>query len=209
VELNLEPLVEAALNRPELETVSVQVLNETATLGLIGALCSTERATSVTYDVPLRDSGPVRNSTGSYPWRLDGDYSSTVTITNVGNSSAKFAVTIKYEDGKYLLNPQELEVGETAAFDLRKIRDEQIPDRDGNVIPKTVSGGQLRWSVIGGGGNSRLIGRNQVVSISRNVSSSYSCPMCCPDSFYHLAIAPGGGTWPVGGSSRSSLINSI
>lgn len=128
VEVDLRPLMAAAATRPGLQIVSVQVLNDGMNGSLIGALCATDTITRITYDVPLRDSGPIRNSTGSYPWRLDGDYSTLISITNVGAAPAKFTVTINYEGGKYLPQIQDLAVGETIVFDVGQLRKEQIPD---------------------------------------------------------------------------------
>ena len=66
-ELNLQPLLTAAANRNDLDAVSVQIVNNGNAGSLIGALYSTNQTTGVFYDVPLRDSGVVRNSTGAYP----------------------------------------------------------------------------------------------------------------------------------------------
>jgi len=191
LEVDLRPLVAAAAARSDLETVSVQVVNESGLNGLIGALCSTNPVTGTTYDAPLRDSGPVRNSTGSYPWRIDGDYTTLISITNVGDEPAQFVATINYQQEHYDLDPQELAVGETVVFDVKQIRDERIPARDGYRLPRRASVGQFRWSVMGGDGTARLIGRSEVVSASRRVSSTYSCPVCCPYSFNGISLNPG------------------
>lgn len=94
---------------------------------------------------------------------------------------------------------------QTAVFDLREIRDKQVPDKDGNVIPRSVVGGQFRWSVVGGAGLSRLIGRTEVVSLSNRVSSSFSCPTCCPDSFLNLDLTPAVSTGAQGGSIQLAV----
>jgi hypothetical protein len=88
--------------------------------------------------VPLRDSGGPRNSTGAYPWRLDGDVSTIVSITNASLATSQFVVQVNYPGGPYLLDPQKLPAGGTATFDLRQIRDKQIPDRNGHTIPRSV-----------------------------------------------------------------------
>jgi hypothetical protein len=200
VEVDLKPLEKAAKGRSDFDMVSAQILNESGARNLIGALYSNDLSTKTTYDVPLRDSGPVRNSTGSYPWRIDGDYSTVISITNTREDTTKYLVTINYEGGRYSLDPRELASGETAVFDLRKIRDEEMQDKDGKKIPKSVNVGQFRWSLIGGD-TLRLIGRSEVVSLSKGVSSSYSCPVCCPDSFSGLVITPGSSVGPVGGTA--------
>lgn len=182
VELDLRPLIAAAETRNDLDSVNVQIENTGLPGSLIGALYSTDRTTDVTQDVPLRDSGVVRNSTGAYPWRLDGDYTSVVSITNVGNETAQFGATIRYNGGQYTLQPRELNVGQTAVFDIKRIRDEQRPDAFGNVIPTAVTSGQFSWSLIRNSGTARLIGRSEVTSKSRRDNRSYSCPRCCPSS---------------------------
>lgn len=190
VEVNLKPLLSVASARDDLDVVSVQVTNDGANGSLIGALCGINLTKKNVYDTPLRDSGPLRNSTGSYPWRLDNDYSTVISITNIGSEPAGFTATIKHESGKYMPQARILAVGETATFDLNKIRDEQIPDKDGNTLPKTAKMGQVHWSVLRGGDTVRLIGRGEMTSASRQVSSSYSCPVCCPDSFAELVASP-------------------
>jgi hypothetical protein len=182
VDLDLSALTQAATSRPELNSVSVQVLNNGAPGSLIGAAYSKEEASQLTYDVPLRDSGKVRNTTGSYPWRIDHDYSTVVVVTNAGNQPARFQVEIRYPGGPYSIKPRQLEVGQTATFDLRKMRDEQQPDRLKKTLPLTLEQGQFHWSLVATVGEAHLVGRAEVVSRSARVASSYSCPVCCPDS---------------------------
>lgn len=182
VSVDLSALTTAAAGRSDLDSVSAQVLNSGSPGSLIGAVYSTDNSTSMVYDVPLRDSGGVRNSTGSYPWRVDDDYTTIVNLTNVSNHAASFIVDIRYSGGHYFIPTKTLPVGGSATFDLRKIIDEQTPDNRGTVIPSTTIGGQFHWSVFGGPMDSRFIGRSEVVSLFNRVSSSYSCPACCPDS---------------------------
>jgi hypothetical protein len=200
IEVDLKALTKAAKGRSDFDVVSVQVVNESGLNNLIGALYSADSTATGTADVPLVDSGPVNHSTGSYPWRLDGDYSTLVSITNTLAQPTRYLATIKYKGGKYSPNLKELAAGETTLFDLRKIRDEQIPDKDGSVIPPSVTGGQFSWSLIGGD-SLRLIGRAQVTSPSKRVSSSYSCPVCCPNSFAGFGFTPSTSAGPVGGTA--------
>src|SRR6202140_4813933 len=90
-----------------------------------------------------------------------------------------------------MLNPRRLAAGENGPYDLRKIRDEQIPDRNGNPIPRSIEGGQFRW-FIHGPGSGRLIGRAEMLSVSQGVSSSYSCPEAgeCPTQFSYAFLSP-------------------
>jgi hypothetical protein len=182
IDVDLSALRQAAASRTDLDSVSAQIASSGAPGSLIGATYSTDAATDLTHDVPLRDSGKVRNATGSYPWRVDNDYSTIVVVTNVGNEPARFQVEIRYPDGPYSIKQRELAVGEAATFDLRKLRDEQQPDRTGKTLPPTLDRGQFHWTIVATHGDPHIIGRAEVVSRSGRVASSYSCPVCCPDS---------------------------
>ncbi len=65
-----------------------------------------------------------------------------------------------------------------------------MPDWTGQVIPASASGGQFSWGVWGSDPSARLIARNEVVSASRQVSSSFSCGTCCPPSMIGSRIEP-------------------
>jgi hypothetical protein len=80
----------------------------------------------------LRDPGRVRQATGSYPWRLDGDYNTLVSITNVSGSSAEFHARLNYPGGVSWFPTRTLEPGRAATFDVRTLRDKQTPDTKGN-----------------------------------------------------------------------------
>jgi len=100
----------------------------------------------------------------------------------VGNMPAKFQVELRYPGGPYSIKQRELAIGESASFDLRAIRDEQRADRTGKTLPQTINGGQFHWSIVQTPGDARIVGRAEVVSSSRRVVSSYSCPVCCPEN---------------------------
>jgi hypothetical protein len=187
-EVDIQPLKGAIYGISEFDHVSIQVLNNGAAGSLIGALTGKDDATGMTYDVPLRDIGAVRNSTGAYPWRLDQDLSTVVSITNVATAPSGVVVQINYAGGHYLLDPRRVAAGETVIYDLRKIRDEQIPDRNGHTIPRSVKSGQFKWYIYGPG-SGRLIGRAEMLSSSEGISSSYSCPGGnCPPTFSYAFL---------------------
>jgi len=180
VDVDLSALRAAAASRTDFDSVSVQVLNSGAPGSLIGAAYSKERASQLTYDVPLRDSGKNRNGTGSYPWRIDKDYSTVVTVTNIGNQPAPFQVEIRYPGGPYSLGRRELAVGETATFDLRRMRDEQEPDRLGKTLPPDLDRGQFHWSISVTPNEPKIIGRAEVVSRSGTRNQQLFMPNVLP-----------------------------
>ncbi len=124
------------------------------------------------------------------PWRLDGDYQTKVTVTNVGTTPAFFTARLKHTGGDYILGARELAPGATAVFDLRALRDEQRRDQQGHVIPLTATSGQFYWSLRDGRPGAKFAGRSEIVSVSQHVSSSYSCALCCTDSYGGGFISP-------------------
>ncbi len=199
-DVNLQPLM-AAAKRSGLESVSVQVISSGGAGSLIGSLYSSNSKTGVVYDVPLRDYGPPRLSAGGYPVRLDGDYTTVLSITNVSDKSGRFTLQINYPGGAYTYELIEISAGETKTFDVRKLRNEQTPDRDGHTLPRDMATGQIRWSARGDG-SVRMIGRAEVVSLADGVSSSYSCGICCQNSFYDGSITPDEADFFVGESQQ-------
>ncbi len=84
--------------------------------------------------------------------------------------------------------PRTLAAGETAVFDLQKIRDRQMKDYANRALPASASIGQFRWAVRGvTDGKIVLIGRAEMVSLAEGISTSYSCPMDC-GPWYHVEV---------------------
>lgn len=198
VEVNLDPLLKAASNRSDLDSVTVQVSNTGNAGSLIGALYGFNTRIGITYDVPLRDSGPSRASTGGYSVRLDGDYTTVVAISNTTDQPGEFTMQFNYDGGPYVTGIIHVAPGETKTYDIRRLRDEQKPDINGRPLPRDLEMVQVRWSVRG---KVRLNGRAEVVSVKDRVSSSYSCFLCCGYSFSFTFIRASGATTVVPGTT--------
>jgi hypothetical protein len=198
VMLDLAPLVRMAAGRPDLARVSVVVESTSGPGSLIGGL-SAIRQSGMVSDIPLRDSGTIRQSTGTYPWRLDEDYNTVVSITNVTGVPARFHVQVKFSDGEYTPRSLEIAPHATAYFDLRHLRDNRVPDRKGRTLPPEVTSGQFHWSILSSGGQTKLNGRADISSVAAGRSTSYSCPDCCPDSFGWAFLDPWSTTVAGGG----------
>lgn len=92
----------AIRNRNDLDIASVEIANWDGPGSIIGSLYVTNNRTSISYDVPLRDSGPYRSMTGAYPWRIDADYKSIAYVTNVTDDTTEFVVELAYDGGKFI-----------------------------------------------------------------------------------------------------------
>ncbi len=87
--------------------------------------------------------------TGAYPWKITKGYRTIAYLTNITDREREFIVEINYKGGKFTLTPRKLVAGETAVFDLQKIRDGHAKDYAGNAIPVGACMGQFRWAVRG------------------------------------------------------------
>jgi len=121
---------------------------------------------------------------------LDGDSKATVYLQNVTDESRHYTLEIDYEGGSYVLGVKDLPAKEATAYDIRKIRDEQIPDSLGHVIPLNVTGGKAFWS-IHGSGDRAIIGRIEQANFVTGMSGTSSCGRCCPDSIADGFLLPG------------------
>jgi hypothetical protein len=188
------------------DAVSVRVESNGAAGALIGSLYVHDVKKGTLFDVPLRDSGAARSATGSYPWRIDGDYETRVSITNAGTVPAKFVARIAYVGGELVFNPFELAAAASATFDLRTLRNQRRKDGVGQTLPPGADHGRFIWTVFQGGQSARLIGRAEIVSARHGVSSSYSCGQCCPDSFVYGDLSPFQRDLELGQSSTYTIV---
>jgi hypothetical protein len=204
IEVDLSTLLLAAKSRNDLDVVSVQVSSSGAPGSLIGSVYGINDRTGVNYEVPLRDSGPIRSMTGAYPWKITKDYTTIVYITNISDREAGFVSQVNFDGGKFVIDPRKLAPGETAVFDLQKIRNAQTKDNEGRSMPNGVTLGQFKWAVHGlTDGKVTLIGRTEMVSPSQQVSTSYSCSESCPP-YYWGTIEPFPGSLEVNASGNAT-----
>jgi len=179
-------------NRELLDGTAIKLESSGPRASIIASYSNHDTANQITRSVPFKDVGDFSALTGAYPWRLDGNFHSKIFVTNVGKSRASIGAKILPVAGpEYFIDTKYLEVGETTVFDIRKLRDEQIPDSKGVKLPKDAQLGQFWWNTIFGNGKDKLIGRNEVVDRSSGISASFSCPYCnCPYSTNSASINP-------------------
>ena len=142
------------------------------------------------FRVPLWDIVAQRSATGGYPWYIEGNSSTVVYIKNVTDEERQYTFQLRYDGGVYALGVQTIGPRHTAVFDIRALRDQQVPDADGKTLPLDAKSGQVNWSMRGSQ-NQVLIGRSDQVDLAKGVSSNYACQNCCPDSFANAWVDPG------------------
>jgi hypothetical protein len=169
---------------------------------VIAKAVSMDQAGSFTIETPLVGrSGFV--ATHNNPWRLrDGD-STVLFVRNPTDTIQRTSIHVHHSQGDYLLAARVIRPHETATFDLRSIRDSQIPDPDGHVIPLDADEGFFSWFALNGGNT--LVGRSLVYNQTRATSVNYSCISCdSPPIFQGISAdsSPNGGS-TVGDESTS------
>jgi len=159
---------------------------------VMSALSMTSDGNQV-FRVPLVDVKSQTSSTGKYPWAIDDNSSTVVYIKNATDEPQEYVISITYPGGAYTPGLKTVPAKETVIFDLRKLRDDQVPDDDGKKLPNTASNGHVYWSARGaknltsgmmaGPDNKVMIGRAEQVDIVNGLSTTASCSCGCQGSY--------------------------
>ena len=96
---------------------------------------STSRSGNQVFRVPLLDPAAQRSSTGGYPWIVDGDQSTIIYLKNTTNQPQRYVAHLKSAGRTYMIGQKVIEAGLTAEYDIRALRDLQVPDENGNPFP--------------------------------------------------------------------------
>jgi len=156
---------------------------------LITSAFSVSHSGNQVFRVPLWDVAAQRSATGGYPWYIDGSSSTVVYIKNVTDEPRQYRMYLKLSEGDYVFPLATVTARQTTVIDIRKLRDAQIPDANGQTIPLGETRGQVQWSMTGGV-DKVLIGRSEQVDLVRGISTNYACNNCCGNSFYDGWVTP-------------------
>jgi hypothetical protein len=173
------------------------------TLGsVIARLTSVDQSGDYAFEVPVKD--PLAESMrvgGSYPWRLDGGYTTVLHLKNTSDKRVYALVQVRYEGGSYNLERLPLQPFQSIAVDIKQLRDAQQKDIRDSVMPSDVAGGQIGWFEEEVGS---LIGRAEVRNVAEGVSSSFSCgDVCpCPPASSSTYLTPGSSAGDAGGTAQ-------
>ncbi len=170
--------------------------------GLLGSWFSLDPTGNLVVETPLRSPAPNAVTSGTNPWSIQGDSASILYIKNTGDTKASYASVIQYAGGSYIIGRKGIAPGETVAIDIRKLRDERVPDANGLALPPDVNEGQALWAWKSG---PPLVGRINTMSIGRAIASNMSCPGCCCQYDTWFESRPNSIIGPAGGSSQIAV----
>ena len=189
-ELNLTPAINRRL-RARLVSAGLE-FNYTGDPGtVIASALSMSKSGNQVFRVPMLDPKAQVSSTGRYPWSIEGGSSTLAYVKNVTGEKQRYFLQIDFPGGVYVAGIKTVEAGQTAVFDVRTIRDKQLPDEQGHTIPLTATHGKITWSVLGPG-NFVLLGRAEQVDAMRGLSSTNACGSCCPIGYANSFCDPPG-----------------
>ena len=141
------------------------------------------------FRVPLTDPKAHFSSAGAYPWNLEQGQNTMFYVKNLTSKPQRHRWYLNHAgEAVYSSGLAWLEPNETIAIDIRQLRDEQIPDYKGRLIPQHAEQGQVRWTWIGRG--IALDARAEQVDLAGGVSSTYACEDCCTDNMLEAWVEP-------------------
>jgi hypothetical protein len=160
--------------------------------------------------VPLWDPFKQNTATGGYPWLIEGTSVTKNYIKNITDRPQKYVAFFIWENnGMYMIGQKQLAAHQTVEIDVKDLRDRQVPDENGNTIPRNVSRGQFQWTLkMEENANPdvdpivelALLGRSEQIDWGRKVSNNYSCQNCCMGSTVGSYLSPDQTTVEVNGT---------
>ena len=132
-------------------------------------------------DAHMANEGDGWSGSGANPWHLDATTESVLFLTNESNRPARVGLSITAENVHYYLTSLQLAPHETRAIDIRQLRDAQVADLKGHLIPADATDGSVNWVRID---DVPMSGRLLVIRKGQGTVSSYDCNTCvCPLSY--------------------------
>ena len=200
--LDLRRVVQRS-EQEQIKIAGLEIEYDTAEGSVRIAAHSQSTSRNQVFRVPMWDPFGQRSPTGGYPWQIENTSTTKTYIKNITDREQYYVAYLSWEnDGRYMIGMKQIAPHQTIEIDLKQLRDEQIPDEAGEVIPLHVTKGQLKWSLKQvskepPGEEIRqalaLIGRTEQIDVENGISSNYACQNCCGDSYDSSFLTPGGG----------------
>lgn len=180
------------VQQEQIKVASLEVKYNTTAGSVIVASHSVSTDGNQVFRVPMWDPLGQRSPTGGYPWRVEGTSQTETYIKNITDQEQDYVAFLVWENGgMYMIGLKPIAAYETIHIDVKKLRDEQIPDERGRTIPLYLSSGQLQWTLRRKDNlpdddiraNLALIGRSEQVDITKGITNNYACQNCCSGDF--------------------------
>ena len=160
------------------------------------------------FRVPMWDPLAQKSPTGGYPWRIEKSSTTKTYIKNITDREQYYVASLRWTNGEgYMIGMKPIAPHQTIEIDVKKLRDEQVPDVGGRLIPMDLTSGQLMWSLkqVEAPPPSEkarqalaLIGRSEQIDLEHGISSNYSCQSCCLTGYFRSYVSPSSSNVSVG-----------
>ena len=187
------------VRQENIKVASLEITYDTAPGSVIAAAHSVSDDHNQVFRVPMWDPLGQRSPTGGYPWHIEGTSATETYIKNIADYEEDYVAFLVWQNGGiYMIGLKSLAAHETVHIDVKKLRDEQIPDERGRTIPLYISSGQLQWTLRrkdnlpddDARANLSLIGRSEQVDLTKKIVNNYACQNCCAGNFVTGYITP-------------------
>ena len=136
------------VSQEQIKVASLEVTYDTAPGSVIVAAHSVSNDHNQVFRVPMWDPLGQSSPTGGYPWRIEGTSVTETYIKNITDVEEDYVAFLVWENsGMYMIGLKSIKPHETVQIDLKRLRDEQIPDERGQTIPMYISSGQFHWTL--------------------------------------------------------------
>jgi hypothetical protein len=180
----------------------IQISHTGAPGSLLANWFSVDQSRDLVVETPFQGPPPNSHGGGNNPVTLEGDAASILFVKNTGQEKAVLLANFRYHGGEYTVGLRDLGPGETYTLDFRKLRDQQVPDDHGRLLPLDVEHGQVYWRRYSG---PPLIGRTHLLSRSRRWADSMACFPCnCHPADVWMGVSPGSWSKLIGESQPHS-----
>lgn len=196
-----EANMQAVINLNNIRTAGIEIEYTGNPGSVIASAQSVSASGNQVFRTLLWDPPALKSAASLYSFSIEGTSTTKGFIKNAGFKDESYVSHISWgTDGKYIIPVNVIKKGETIEIDVKKLRDEQIPDERGNVIPQNILKGQIHWSLRRSettfeqalANRVPLVGQAMQIDIAKGVSYSYFCLICCENSANSFAtLVPG------------------
>jgi hypothetical protein len=124
-------------------------------------------------------------------WSTGNGDDTMITLWNPADEAQDFVFTLFFSHGHYDL-PLHLEPRATRTFNVSEIIQNQIADKNGNLIPPSVHEGSARIAGTGGNSQEILVAVDSGTYNVRKATCSYYCQDCDGNVYSYLSLNPYG-----------------
>ncbi len=157
---------------------------------LLMASGSVDRSKTYVFQVIPRAVQESAARSLSY-WSTGNGDDTMITIWNPADESQDYVFTLFFSHGHYDL-PLHLEPRATRMFNVSEIIQNQIADKNGNLIPPSVHEGSARIAGTGGNSQEILVAVDSGTYNVRKATCSYYCIDCDGNVYSYLSLDPYG-----------------